>query len=331
MTFTNYSIIPSDKSVTIDNTPYLGVDMAGIPGTVQAIHWDGIALEGTIEYSQLPNGTFPPSGSFTNPDDYYNQTQACLDPLVCYATTIDSVYLGQTVNFSQELIIRQWPHPAVPSGFTILVPPIADAGQVLYWYSSIWIVSSFNPSSTLPQAKSKLISQVTRNGAAAVNTQLGLYSNPEQILTADVLALDCVSYPGTTIGDYQTYVDGLIASSTATINAAVSTTALYSFNPADVPFRPAAYGTISGSRTGNDFNNSYYVTFYSNTLIEDDTELFIPATSTVIPYILPNQFNGFSEAFTTGNYLVQIRQSSTGFVLAEYICPAGPPDVVVSF
>jgi hypothetical protein len=207
----------------------------------------------------------------------------------------------------------------------------AQQGQTLYFDSGAWVIASFDPSLTLPAAKTSLISTVTQNGATAVNNELGLYSNVQQIEAASVLTLDALSYPGTTIGEYQTYVDGLIASSTATINAASSTTALYSFNPANVPFTPTASGTITGSRTGNDFNDSSYVTFVSNTLAEDDTELFIPATSTVIPYILPNQFNGLSEVFTFGNYTVQIRQSSSGFVLAEYICPAGPPDVVVSF
>lgn len=84
------------------------------------------------------------------------------------------------------------------------------------------------------------------------------------------------------------------------------------------------YGEISISRTGNDFNDSYYITFYSTSLVEDDTELFMPATSTVIPYILPTQFAGFSEAFGGGNYTVQIRETSTGLVLAEIICPEAP-------
>ena len=83
-------------------------------------------------------------------------------------------------------------------------------------------------------------------------------------------------------------------------------------------------GEISISRTGNDFNASSYITFYSTSLVEDDTELFMPATSTVIPYILPTQFAGFSEAFGGGNYTVQIRETSTGLVLAEIICPEAP-------
>ena len=87
-------------------------------------------------------------------------------------------------------------------------------------------------------------------------------------------------------------------------------------------------GTISTSRTGNDFNDSFYITFFSASLAEDDTELFIPATSTVVPYILPAQFAGTSEAFGGGNYTVQIRETSTGRVLAEFICPEGAPQTV---
>ena len=87
-------------------------------------------------------------------------------------------------------------------------------------------------------------------------------------------------------------------------------------------------GTISTSRTGNDFNDSSYITFYSASLVEDDTELFIPGTSTVIPYILPTQFNAISEAFNTGDYLVQLRETSTGRVLADFICPEGAPQTV---
>lgn len=250
--------------------------------------------------------------------------------IVTYYSTVVFTPVIQTNRVGQEVLV--WP-PATPAppDTTASVPPTVPNGQTLYWYSSAWVVASFDPSLTLPQAKSSLISQVTQLGAAAVNTQLGLYSSVQQIEAADVLALDTLDYPGTTIGEYQTYVDGLIASSTATINAAVSTTALYSFNPAEVPFTPTASGTISGSRTGNDFNDSSYVTFVSDTLTAADTELFMPATSTVIPYILPTQFAGFSEAFGGGNYTVQIRQAATGFVLAEYICPAGPPNVVVSF
>jgi len=83
-------------------------------------------------------------------------------------------------------------------------------------------------------------------------------------------------------------------------------------------------GIITTSRTGNDFNDSSYISFVSTSLTEADTELFIPGTSTVIEYVLPIQFNGTSEAFNTGDYLVQIREVSTGTVLADFICPEAP-------
>jgi hypothetical protein len=159
----------------------------------------------------------------------------------------------------------------------------------------------------------------------------------QQITAGNVLTLDCVSYPGTTIGAYQTYVDGLIASSTATINAASSTTALYSFNPAAIPFTPMASGLLfTGRGAGDgplDLNISYYTAFNSASLTEAETELYIPATSAVLTYgqYAPGQFDSGGNCFTTGNYTVQIRQAATGFVLAEFECPLAPAGVDVAF
>jgi hypothetical protein len=128
----------------------------------------------------------------------------------------------------------------------------------------------------------------------------------------------------TTLLDEMTVIGDNLAAQLAAIDAATTVDEVN--NVVNPP-----YGVISTSRTGNDFNDSYYVTFYSTSLINDDTELFIPGTSTVIPYILPTQFNGTSEAFNTGDYLVQIREASTGLVLADFICPEGPPAVEVSY
>jgi hypothetical protein len=219
----------------------------------------------------------------------------------------------------------------VPPNSTHLIPSTISSGQTLQWDGSAWVLASFDITLPLADAKTSLINTTRADGASAVDAEVGLYSVVQLITAPDINALESQTYPGTTLGEYQTYVDGLVASTTAEINAATTVPDLYPINPATIPFTPTASGTITGSRTGNDFNDSYYVTFNSTTLTEADTELFIPATSTVISYILPNQFNGTSEAFTTGNYTVQIRQSSTGFVLAQYTCPAGPPDVVVSF
>jgi hypothetical protein len=102
------------------------------------------------------------------------------------------------------------------------------------------------------------------------------------------------------------------------------------------PFIPPTAGVIfTGRGQGEaplDMNPSYYVSWVS-TVPQEQTELYIPATSTVIPYgiPIPGEFDSASNCFTTGNYTVQIRQVSTGFVLAEYECPFSPDGENVTF
>jgi hypothetical protein len=327
MAFTNYTIVPVDGVVVLDGIAYQPVDMTGIPVTVHALVWNGVTSTGQIQYKQLPDGTLPAPGTFSDPADYFNQTEACESPLVCYSTSASSAYGGKTYAVGQQLTIFTWPNPAVPSGFTADAPPTVPQGQTLNYYSSAWVVSSFDPSLTLPQAKSSLINTVRANGATAVDAEVGLYSAVQLIDAPVVGNLETKTYPGTTLGEYQTYVDGVVSSATATINAAGSTAALYSFNPADLPFTPTASGILSTGRGGDgdgplDLNNSFYTQFNSTTLTESETELYVPGTSTVISYgSIPNGFTSNGNCFTTGNYTVQIRQAATGFVLAEFECP----------
>jgi len=82
-----------------------------------------------------------------------------------------------------------------------------------------------------------------------------------------------------------------------------------------------------------DLNPSYYTEFNSVSMTEADTELFIPATSTVLTYgqYVPGQFDSGGNCFTTGNYLVQIREVATSRVFAEFECPLSPTNVDVPF
>jgi hypothetical protein len=155
MAFTNYTIVPVDGVVVLDGVAYQPVDMSGIPDTVHAIQWNGVAGAGRIEYKQLPDGTLPAPGSFSDPADYYNQTQACVDSLVCYSTSNSSVYNGQTYIVGQQLAIRQWPHPAVPTGFTTVAPPAQTLSYTaLFWADSAFVWSIFDPNDTLVEAQS---------------------------------------------------------------------------------------------------------------------------------------------------------------------------------
>ena len=330
MAFSNYTIVPSDESVTIDGYSAQNVSMVGIPVTVQAIQWYGLRGYGVVDYLVDPlTGELPVPTQFTDSAEYSTQTDEAESIIYAYQNPVTYYFTQQTtyggvVYFTGSLFVSTavgWPQP--PNTVTV-APPVPATGQSLYWDGSAWVTASFDITLSLADAKTSLINLTRFQGATAVDSQADLYSSVQLTTAPDANALDTRSYPDTTLGEYQTYVNGLTATTVAEINAATTVPDLYPINPAIIPFTPAAYGTISSSRTGNDFNDSYYVTFYSDTLINDDTELFIPSTSTVIPYILPTQFAATSEAFGGGNYTVQIRQSSTGFVLAEFICPEAP-------
>jgi len=72
-----------------------------------------------------------------------------------------------------------------------------------------------------------------------------------------------------------------------------------------------------------DLNASNYVTFNSASMTEAETELYAPATSSVVPYqgFPPDDFNSGGPIFTTGNYLIQIRETATSMVIAEFEVP----------
>lgn len=92
--------------------------------------------------------------------------------------------------------------------------------------------------------------------------------------------------------------------------------------------------TGRGSGVGpEDLNISYYVEWNSTSMLESDTELYVPGTSTVIPYgsAGPNEFDSVGNCFIPGNYLIQIRQASTSRVIAEFQVPLNASGENVSF
>jgi hypothetical protein len=201
--------------------------------------------------------------------------------------------------------------------------PIADSG--LYIFTPVYTINGDIADQTwtytdrpLPIAKSWGTTEVKNTANQQVSDIIAVSGYSAQTLSAAGAApeVDRPAVYQTVIASEQVVTDQL-ASDVVGIAASVTVDEINNIvNP--------PYGEMSISRTGLDFDDSSYITFYSVSLTEADTELFIPATSTVIPYVLPIQFNAFSEAFTTGNYLVQIRETSTGLVLAEITCPEAP-------
>jgi len=92
--------------------------------------------------------------------------------------------------------------------------------------------------------------------------------------------------------------------------------------------------TGRGSGLGpEDLNVSYYTAFNSFSMTEAETELFVPGTSTVISYGSggPNQFDSAGNCFAPGDYLIQIRQVSNSFVIAEFEVPLNAAGENVAF
>ena len=285
-------------------------------------------------------GIIPFTANPYDPADYSEviflaATAGDYGPLVSYAdshrwySTVDDFTLG-------AIIVS--PTGVQPANTTLLVPPTPADGQTLQWSGSAWVLASFDITLSLPEAKFDLINQTNTDSAAAVVVQLSGYSPVQQATAPDITLLNTLDYPGVNMGEYQTYVDDISAPVIATINSATNISELYPINPAALPFTPesGSSGTIFTGRGSGEaplaLNVSYYTVFNSMLITESETELYVPGTSTVIPYgSSPGGFVSIGNCFTLGNYLLQIRETATGSVIAEFECPLDPAGVNVSF
>jgi len=92
--------------------------------------------------------------------------------------------------------------------------------------------------------------------------------------------------------------------------------------------------TGRGSGLGpEDLNVSYYNAFNSVSMTESETEIYIPGTATVIAYGSggAGKFDSAGNCFNPGDYLMQIRETATGSVIASFECPLAPAGVDVAF
>jgi hypothetical protein len=153
-------------------------------------------------------------------------------PTVTYYS-IDQATLGQRVSV--------WP-PATPqpANTTTEVPVSASGGDTLYWYNNSWVTSFFSPItySTLPEAQTYLKEQTLMVGVAACNIQSSNYSWYELAAAADPSVLVTQSYSPMTLGAYQTFINGEVASRDAFVDSATALGQLFTFNPADLDTNP---------------------------------------------------------------------------------------------
>ena len=95
------------------------------------------------------------------------------------------------------------------------------------------------------------------------------------------------------------------------------------------------FNTGRGLAGSEDMNPSYFVELNSISLTPADMELYVPGTTTVIPYDSflppPYTFDSLGDCFNPGDYVIQIRIAATSEVIAEFEVPYNEDNQNVSF
>jgi hypothetical protein len=232
------TFVPSDSLIIIDSEVATPINFAGIDPLIHAIQWYGTS--GWVEFVGDPvANTKPPNElieSLTPYQTYIDQATDIIywknNPEVYYCTTAGTIYGGNTYILGQSLTIDT-PNQIPPTtGFTQIQPPtVVDNYAKLYWYSNNWLVSSVDPTLSLVNAQAYLIQELSINSAFQANNEARAYSFVQLFDSADVNLLSTADYSPVTLGDYQTFLDGQVATKTATINSATTVPELYDFDP----------------------------------------------------------------------------------------------------
>jgi len=134
---------------------------------------------------------------------------------------------------------------------------------------------------------------------------------------------------------YQEVIDSSVAITTATalkIDAIDAATTVDEINNIVNPPTGILFTGRGAGEAPLDLNPSYYTLFNSVSLTEAETELYAPGTSTVIPYgSYPGGFDSIGNCFALGNYTLQIRETATSRIIAEFECPLAPTNEDVAF
>jgi hypothetical protein len=219
--------------------------------------------------------------------------------------------------------IASVPDPYDPALYTS-VPAYAIVG---FYAEQSWVATP----RPLPEAKENGSTEVKEQADAATASIL-----EANHLTSSVLASVASQAEVDRPAQLQTVLDETVAVSNAlgaNLDAIASATSVDEIN--NIVNKPA--GTLftgRGSGLGpQDLNESYYTAFNSVSMTESETELFVPGTSTVISYGSggPGQFDSMGNCFAVGDYLLQIRETATGMVIAEFECPLNPAGEDVAF
>lgn len=175
----------------------------------------------------------------------------------------------------------------------------------------------------LPLATAQANGIVEVKSQAETQEQSVLDSNSVSLsVMASVAGQDPLARPASlqTILDEMQVVSDNLGANIAAIEAA---TAVDEINNIVNP--PTGVINIGRGQFGGpyDLNASNYIEFNSVSMTEAETELYAPSTSSVVPYqgYPPDDFNSGGPIFVSGDYLIQIRETATGRVIAEFEVP----------
>ena len=231
-----YTLFPGTGALAINGETAFGVDYTGIDPTIHCIQWYNTV--GVIEYVSNPVTDVKPLNeeisSMAPYQSYIDQAAAIIyaknNPAVFYSTITSNVYQGVTYGLGASITIDT-PNPVQPPNTTDVVPPTPEPYQSLYWYLNAWVVSSVDPTLSLPQAKASLIDKAKSSGAANADYEARIYSNFQLVTDPNPGILPTADYYAVTLSDYQTYIDGEVASLETQINSASVVSDLYNLNP----------------------------------------------------------------------------------------------------
>ena len=214
--------------------------------------------------------------------------------------------------------------------------PVVDSSPSfdlnLYTATSVWTlvpISGGEGATSVWTAVPKPLPVAKENGRAQASQASDTsVSNVIQgnFLTSDVMASVASQDPAARPAFFQSVLDETVVLTDAlavTLDAIAAATSVDEINNIVNP--PTGTINIGRGQFGGplDLNASNYVTFNSVSMTEAETELYAPATSSVVPYqgFPPDDFNSGGPIFTTGNYLIQIRETATSRVIAEFEVP----------
>lgn len=243
-------------------------------------------------------------------------------------TIISPILPGDT---AAETIARFDPSGLLPSAEFLYT----DFDPASYVYPRAFTLVGGVVGFDLPTAKTLAGLKAKANTTTKQKAALSGYSS-------EVLAAQAILAEGSRTPEIQTALESVntlnddLQADIVLINAAASINEVN--NIVNLPFGTIFTGRGSGLGP-EDLNVSYYTSFNSPSMAESETELYVPSVDAVIAYgsggavpLYPNTFDSMGDVFNVGGpYDIQIRETATGKVIAEFEVPLNENGEIVEF